>query len=88
MHDHRSHPFQVVVWQEASPGTLLFDKACWIEYARCVTEFRAKEVALCLSLRHKIVAVAKLNEDATRFVNYLYFPDEEVVRQATEKEVH
>lgn len=78
-----THPYQVVVWQPATSGSLLFDKPCWVEMARCVTEYKAKEVALCLSIRHKYVAVAQLDQDTHRFINYLYFPDEETVKRAT-----
>jgi len=36
-----------------------------------------------LSLRHKYVAVALLNPHEQRFENYLYYPDEATVKQAT-----
>ncbi|HVB20394.1 MAG TPA: hypothetical protein VNG51_00425 [Ktedonobacteraceae bacterium] len=84
MKDETSHSYQVVVWQPAIGGSFLFNKGCWVEYARCITESRAKEVAICLSLRHRgAIAVAKLNEQATKFVNYIWFPDEATVKQRT-----
>jgi len=75
--------YQVVVWQPGTPGSMILDKPSWLEMARCQTEWRAKEVAICLSLRHKYVAVALLNSHEHRFENYLYYPDEATVKQAT-----
>ncbi len=85
MTDEQSHPYQVVVWQPATEGSLILDTPYWKEMARCNVEGKAKEVALCLSLRHRYVAVAKLTEQGDRFVNYLYWPSEATVKQATEK---
>src|SRR6266566_8395793 len=78
-----THMYQVVVWQPGTPGSMILDKASWFEMARCMTEWRAKEVAICLSLRHKYVAVALLDTSSHRFENYLYYPDEATVKQAT-----
>ncbi|HZU03987.1 MAG TPA: hypothetical protein VFA10_30270 [Ktedonobacteraceae bacterium] len=77
--NQETHPFQVSIW---IPGNekpkSIFEKGHWMEMARCITKERAKEVALCLSIRHSQgVQAAELvsDERGTRFVGYKYIPE-------------
>ena len=74
-----THPYQVSIWIAGNnKPTSLFERGHWQEMARCSTQSRAEEVALCLSLRHSSgVQVAELvsNEQGARFVGYRFIPE-------------
>ncbi len=74
-----THPFQVSVWVSGNenPQSVL-EKGRWQEMARCMSKWRADELAICLSLRWSGVQAAELIEDerGKRFVGYKYLPEE------------
>jgi hypothetical protein len=76
---NETHPYQVSIWAAGNgKENSLFEKGQWVEQARCRTQLRAEEVALCLSLRHAAgVQIAELTGDerGTRFVGYKFIPE-------------
>ena len=78
--DNELYSFQVSLWTPGSNDPQsLFERGHWMEYARCTSKFRAEEVALCLSIRHRNgVQVAELVSDADgmRFVGYQFLSEE------------
>ena len=76
-------PFQVQVWVKSTDAPSILGIASWLEMARCVTEQRAREVAECLHIRHKLVRVSELELQGDRFVPFLWFPDQATVEHET-----
>lgn len=84
--DTEQYPYMVSLYVRAQIqnhpvlASILGD-AYWVDYARCRTEMRAKEVALCLAIRHRLVRVSQLQGD--RFVPVMWYPDEATVKRET-----
>ena len=74
-----TYPFQISVWQPALPGSRLSREGYWKEMGRATTEDKAREVALCMGLRHPAVALARLQ--GGQWANMAYYPSEDSARQ-------
>jgi hypothetical protein len=77
--NNETHPFMVSVWIPGNDNPKsLFERGHWMEMARCTSNMRADEVALCLSLRNpRGVQTAELvsDEHGARFIGYKYIPE-------------
>ena len=79
--DGNSHPFQVSVWSPPQPALKYMGNSYWLEMCRCQTDWRAKEIAECLSIRHRLVIVSQLDGD--QFVPSFWLPDKATVERET-----
>ncbi|MDQ6660197.1 MAG: hypothetical protein M3Z24_04440 [Chloroflexota bacterium] len=81
--EHEAYPYQVSIWVEPIKGSWLIDKPYWMEMCRCITENRARDIAECVLIRHRLVQVARLQGD--HFEPIAWYPDKETVQKVIQQ---